>query len=265
MTTFKHRGWLLLQVAAIVATVHWPSGANADSVESPSSATPHATPQCNGKNAVPASDNRYVLLLFFDKDPMYLTKIQTAFGYLHPDQDIPKATGCIMDPDALKVREKGYTGGNGIIVQGGCPTDCVHRQVERAPLASAPLPGDPLSRLVPEVGDTVVPDHKKPDNKNPGHKKPSPKNDKLGWGIFFADADQKADAADDDKQTTFRVWKILARDSCHAGKILYSLYQNPVFASGGPFRGQIMIGYTPPLPHPTGAGSTTNCASWKPK
>ncbi len=222
MTTFQYRSCSLRKATALIATaVIWASAAHANSDQSPSPVVQRGKPTCT-TFALPASDNRYVLLLFFSSDPAYQSGIEQLLG---------SATqpGCITDPDPDPAAKSVH----GILVQGGCPTDCVHPPKVRAKY----VPGDPLSNLSP----------------------------KAGWGIFFADPTAAVEVADKDTTTTFKVWKILARDSCHAGKILKSLVNDPsnVFTPGGGYLGQIMIGYTPLRPAAHGSGSTKGCSVYR--
>jgi hypothetical protein len=241
MTTFQYRGCSLRKATALVATaVLCASAAHAKSTQSQSPVVQRAKLTCpNLTFAPPASDNRYVLLLLFKKDDAYLAGIQNVFNIPGKTAINPHPTGCIEDPDSVTARSKSY-----IMVQGGCPTDCVHPQQR---IQDAYVPGDPLINLDPNSEDDLIPPNKK-----------------LGWAIFFADPAGGAEAADDDKQTTIRVYKILARDSCHAGLILKSLVNDPshVFTPGGGYLGQIMIGYTPPPPQATQHRDPGDCKPW---
>ncbi len=243
MTTFQYPGCLLLWVTAIVATPTFGgSAARADSVESAAGAAQREKPDCS-EFQKPAIQNRYVLLLFFDKDPKYLPGIQTALGI----QDTHHS-GCIPDPDAAGVTKGAVGAAHGIVVEGSCPTDCGGANKaeagHRAPASrSKATTGDPLRRQ---------------------------KNGKPKWTLFFADSKGNtgtvADNAEDDGRTTFRVWQIMAKDACHAGRLLSLLYaqNDKVFSPVGGYLGEIMIGYTPPL-HATKRRSTQDCVPWDPK
>jgi hypothetical protein len=222
MTTFKHGGLSLLKATALAATVMlWGSVGHADNAGSPATGAVHHTRlNCPPQNQMfmfdPASVNRYALLLFFDKS----VNLDDVFSLTKPG-----GYGCIHDPDTDTAA--GIHGNGIIIVQGSCPTDCT----SKSKVADTTIKlGDPLTQLTPKFG--TYKEH------DPGTT--------ARWGIFFADPKGGAEAANSDSDTTFTVWQILAKDSCHAGNILNWLKTNnsDVFSKPG-YLGQIMIGYMP--------------------
>jgi hypothetical protein len=232
MTTFNHGGCSLRKATALVtAAILCGSVVQAHSAQSPSPGLVQGgKPKC-APLLDPASDtNRYVLLLFFRKDADQ-DAIQKAFG-----QDKPDEPGCIPDPDP------GAVGARKIVVQGSCPTDCSHTASTR----EGYQPGDPLSRVTPKLR-TLSTFY----------------GNKAVWGIFFADPAGAAEAENSDKDTTLRVWQILAKDSCHAGNILNSLEHSApgVFSKDGGYLGQIMIGYSPRWKS-KGPHSAKPCKPW---
>jgi hypothetical protein len=209
-------------------------------------AIPPAT-KCSANSLKPApmpaaSTNRYVLLLFIDLQAD--DAVKKALDFRNWNQDTEQR-GCITDPDPIGDAQthKPF----GIYVQGGCPTDCVRA-------VSLPTDrdnsGDPLSK---EPVDSVT-------KKRPG------------WGIYYADPTGTHEAGDKTVQySSFHVWQIFARDSCHAGTILNSLMHSTDIAIKGIFQdpklylGHIMIAFTPqgspsppPSPSPP-AGHTITC------
>jgi hypothetical protein len=111
---------------------------------------------------------------------------------------------------------------------------------------------------------------------------------KAVWALYLADpngakeeadgAKDKADGAKeqapnedpDDPDLTFLVWQILAKDACHAGRILKSLKQSndtttkKVFTKEDGYLGQIMIGYKPRWKLHKSV-STTECKAVEPR
>ena len=176
---------------------------------------PKAKPVCKGF-ATANSYNRYALLMLFDASLLYKQNIRDLFGF----QDTAPF-GCISDPTP----EVG--GPTGLIVQGGCPTDCRHSGLYDIKAKRPKRPaGDPLSYA--KASET-------PDQKPPT------------WGIWFADPGGAAEAAVEDPQSHISVWQILARDACHAGRILKSVLHTDemqkTLIPKGAYRGQMMIGY----------------------
>jgi hypothetical protein len=223
-----------------------------------------------------ALSNRYVLLLFFDKETAQKlgpkAEIQHALG-----QPIPDEPGCIRDPD------QDAEGMRGIIVQGSCPTDCAHRSVKEVGAEikpeKKPKGGDPLKRTTIKLGNSKI-----PGRQIFGHQK-------AVWALYLADpkgakeeadgvkeeedgAREKADGEtqpkDDDPDLKFLVWQILAKDACHAGSILKSLKQSTdditkkAFTKEDGYLGQIMIGYTPRWKLNKSV-STTECEAVEPR
>ncbi len=203
-------------------------------------AIPGAT-RCKNKNPAlldSAYDNRYLLLLLFEKSAD--ADVSTAFGF-QDWSNVKEKRGCLADPDGIA-----DTSGNthDIYVQGGCPTDCVRGMIFDTVRTESD--GNPLSRE-PSVDGT---------NKPPV------------WGIYFADEGGALEKGDKDAPySSFHVWQILARDSCHAGTILASLLTSKdamiqkLFAQHGPYLGHIMVAYTQPTNSPKSPkGHTISCA-----
>jgi hypothetical protein len=232
MTTLKLAGsnlWKAIGGAAVLML--WGCGAHADGLDVASSGATPASGQhanCDPSNVLnSALNNRYVLLLFFDKTANK-KDIQDAFD--QPDPDKP---GCIRDPD------QDAKGMRGILVQGSCPTDCAHKRIEglEGGVEKKYKGGDPLQRTKVKLGNSMIPEHQES-----GHQK-------AAWALYLADpAGAKEEATEDDPDLTFLIWQILPKDACHAASILRSLKQRTdtkVFTRDGGYRGQIMIGYTP--------------------
>lgn len=249
MSTFNHGGCSLLKATALAAALLLGFSALAENAPPAPSGTvkhKHATkpprltclPYDQGRlfDTAVTSNDRYTLLLFFKPK----TDLVDVFNLTGTD-----GPGCILDPDGTN---KGGTGQ--IIVQGSCPTDCGHSQVEGLKAFTAlthhPL-GDPLQGAPIKFGTY---NHPQPDTP--------------GWGIFFADPKGALDRVDPDSGTAFEVWQILAKDSCHAGIILSWLITHypDVFSARGGYLGQIMIGSS--TKDHWGTGSTDNCRSIDP-
>lgn len=209
MTTFHSHGGSLPKFTALVAATALLACACA-------LAPPQPGPVVQGDNPcgtapAAASDNEYVLLLF----------------YADPSPGKPANPGfpsCVTDPD---------TNLKSILMQGGCPTDCGVKpsysgRPPPKPGAARPAPGtkgDPLTNY--------------PDDY---------------WAIFFADPNGVAETSPD-SQANFHVWEIVAKDACHAGKILKLLKQQYPHSFEQPYLGELMIGHSPPTGKPSGTSS----------
>jgi hypothetical protein len=184
MTTFQHVGCSLGKLVAFFAiALLWNAASCAEPASQSQPVVQSSDPQCNDPD--PNSANRYVLLLFFNNNPIGQAAAAKAF-HLPDEKQGSEASpaGCIPDPDEATNPAKN------IRVMGGCPTDCAAKNREMAAQI-----GDPLSRL---------------SNKH--------------WALFFADPTGGAEAqAGDDMRTSFRAWQVRTKDSCHAGRILHSL------------------------------------------
>lgn len=227
MTTFQNAS-SFGKLATFLAIALLSSAAARAAPADHSAVVPSAIPKCDDSDPQQDTTNGYVLLLFFGNDDKGRRAAAKTFHFpgKKPARDA-HPTGCIWDPD-----DPQHTG-KGIRVMGACPTDCASKSRDVA----AAKTGDPLGRL-----------------------------DGKRWAIFFADPAATRnksghEALNDDGQTTFRMYQIRAKNSCHAGRILNSLYLTGGYEG---YLGQIMIGYAnarAPNPNPI---AETSCAPWTP-
>jgi hypothetical protein len=245
MSTCTYRCWFpRLKTLFAASAICWSFSVYADDAHTARPGATHRTNATCNTLLDPTSGNRYTLFVFFKFDPNSTTaKISSPFGKPNTDG----SAVCVADPDDPD--------NSLIVVQGGCPADCIHPPVMLRLVAKGtpgnPTPGDPLSRIEPQFGSL----------KNPS-------TGRAGWGIFFADPEGAAEAADRDGETNFRVWQILVKDSCHAGRVLKQLHQDypEAFAESGGYLGEMMIGSitaSGTVTAPPAAGSA-NCLPWNP-
>ncbi len=181
----------------------------------------------------------YVLLLIFSNPKNGLAAGQALFHADAPSSSgtsAPPTLSCMPDPDAIDALNRTKPGTQttsssraspmptwGLVVQGGCPSDCTGPGLQSTQHAVKPIKGKTATVL---------------DRKN--NKDPDPLIDldnSPNWGIMFAgDDDASAPGA--------LVWQIRVKDALHAGRILKYLAAQGLTGYSG-YVGHIMIGYKP--------------------
>jgi hypothetical protein len=160
-----------------------------------------------------AGNHSYVLLLVFDT-PEHADKAGQQLFHADPASPPPGTFGCMKDPALLGTAQEEDT----VLKVKGCPSDCF---------------GPKMIAYRKEVARDNGADH---DN-DPLYFA-DPKDHKVHWGIFFADADA---AGNSDSQV--RVWQIRVADATHATQILLSIKK--LLKEGCGYMGNMLVGYQP--------------------